>query len=64
MKILALRVATAFGLQFLGLLIVFLVLGILGVEKTPTWVYGTVGGCIFCFALAAQGVRSSEGGEQ
>lgn len=63
MKTLALRVATAFGLQFLGLLILFLVLGILGIERTPSWVYGAFGGFIFCLALAAQGDRTSGGGE-
>lgn len=57
MKSVMLRVATAFGLQFLGLLIVFLALAILGVEETPNWVYAAVGGFIFCFALAAQGGR-------
>lgn len=60
MKSVTLRVATAFGQQFLGLLILFLALAILGVESTPNWVYGAVGGFIFCFVLAAQGGRSAE----
>ena len=57
MKSAALRVATACGHQFLGLQIMFLALAILRVEGTPNWVYGAVGGFIFCFALAAQGGR-------
>ena len=60
MKTRLLKVATAFGLQFLALLILFLVLAILGIDGTPSWVYATVGGFIFCFALAAQQGRPSE----
>ncbi|MGC0362656.1 hypothetical protein ABH922_000640 [Rhodococcus sp. 27YEA15] len=54
MKTHLLKISTALGLQFLAVLILFLVLGILGIDGTPSWVYAAVGAFVFSAAWAAQ----------